>query len=124
MILVALKLETAFAPFNVSPPTEFVVNNAPLIKPEPLSPIVPLDVNETLLLPAAMEPVILIAPVLLTETAPVPVCEIPVIVNGAPVLINEMTPVPLLVPLKLVTVFAFPNVVPVTETVVSNAPLM
>src|SRR3984957_4255556 len=123
-LFVALKLVTTFEPFKVSPPTEFVVSNAPLIKPAPLSVNAPLDVSETLFAPPAMLPVILIAPVLLTETAPVPACEMPVIVNGAAVFVNEITPVPLLAALKLATVLAFPNVVPVAELVVSNAPLI
>ena len=61
-------------------------------------------------------------PVLLTDTAPVPVCEIPVIVNGAAVFTKEITPAPLFEPLKLVTVFALPKVVPVAELVVSRPP--
>ena len=68
-------------------------------------------------------PVIPMLPVLFTETAPVPVCEIPVIVNADP-FVREITPVPLFAALKLVTVLAFPKVVPVAELVVSNAPLI
>jgi hypothetical protein len=124
VVFVALKLETALAPFNVEPPTELVVNSAPLIKPAPLSVNAPLEVREILLLlPAAMLPVILIAPVLLTDTAPVPFCMMLVIVSGAAVSFNEMTPAPLFVALKLVTVFALPNVVPNAELVVSKPPI-
>ena len=72
-VLVALKLLTALAPPKVKPPTEVVVNKAPLIKPAPDSAIVLVDVKVTLLLaPAAMLPVMLIAPVLLTLTLPEP----------------------------------------------------
>ena len=72
-VLVALKLLTAFAPPKVKPPTEVVVNKAPLIKPAPDSLMVLVEVKVTLLLaPAAMLPVMLIAPVLLTLTLPLP----------------------------------------------------
>ena len=91
-VLVALKLVMVLAPFRVSPPTEFVVNKPPLIKPLPLSDKTPLVVKEIVLVPAAIEPVTDKAPVLFTETLPVPDCTIPVIVNGAPVLMNESAP--------------------------------
>ena len=42
-----------------------------------------------LFVPAAIPPVILTAPVLLTDTLPVPDCAIPVIVNGAPVFVEQ-----------------------------------
>ena len=72
-VLVALKLLTALAPPNVNPPTEVVVNKAPLIKPAPDSEMVLVEVKVTLLLaPAARLPVMLIAPVLLTLTLPLP----------------------------------------------------
>ena len=76
------------------------------------------------MLPAATLPVMLMAPVLLIETSPAPVCKTPVTVNGAAVFTREMTPAPLLLALKLVTVLALVNVVPVAETVVSSAPLI
>ncbi len=124
-MLVALKLETAFVPFKVRPPTEEVVNNAPLIKPAPLSLIAPVDVNDTLLLaPAAIEPVMLIAPVLLTLTLPLPDCEIPVMVNGAAVFTNDTAPPLVFVPLNVVTVFALPSVVPPTEQLLTLPPLI
>ncbi len=85
----------------------------------------PDEVSATLLFaPAAMEPVMLMAPVLLTLTLPVPDCEIPVMVNGAAVLTNETAPPPVLVALNVETVFAFANAVPPTEEVVNVAPLM
>ena len=121
--LVALKLLTAFAPFKVSLPAELVVSALPLINPAPLSIIELLEVRDTLLLPAAILPLMLTAPVLFTEISPVPLCEIPVIVSGA-AFVREMTPAPLFAALKLVTVFALPNVVPVAELVVSKAPLI
>ena len=72
-MLVALKLVIALAPSKVKPPTEVVVNKAPLIKPAPDSEMVLVEVKVTLLLaPAAMLPVMLIAPVLLTLTLPLP----------------------------------------------------
>jgi hypothetical protein len=122
--LVALKLATALAPFSVSPPTELTVSSAPLIKPEPLSATVLLEVRDTLLLlPAATLPAMLIAPVLLIETLPVPASLIPVTVKGAAVFVSEIPPFAS-VALKLVTVLAFPKVVPVAEFVVSHAPLI
>src|SRR6202044_1532788 len=113
VIFVALKLDTVLAPFNVCPPAEFVVSNAPLIKPAPLSDNAPLEVKEILFVPAAILPVMLTAPVLLTDTLPVPDCAIPVIVNGAPVFVKDTAP-PLLVALKLDTAFAPFNVSPPT----------
>ena len=72
-VLVALKLLTVFAPPKVNPPTEVVVNKAPLIKPAPDSEMVLVEVKVTLLLaPAARLPVMLMAPVLFTLTLPVP----------------------------------------------------
>jgi hypothetical protein len=125
-VLVALKLPTTFAPFNVSPPTEFVVNKPPLTKPEPLSDIVPLEVRLIALpVPAATLPVILKIPVLLTVTVPpVLVCVMPVTFNVLTELVKEITPVPLFVALKLLTPFTLPNVVLVPETVVNKAPLI
>ncbi len=123
VIFDALKIETALAPFKVSPPTELLVSvPVVLIKPAPLSAIVPLEVKPTLFAPPASVPVMLILPVLLTDTAPVPVCVMPVIANGAAVFTKEIKPVPLFVALKLVTVFALPKVVPVAELVVSRPP--
>ncbi len=122
-VFVALKLAIRFAPPKVSPPTETLVSvPVVLIKPAPLSTIVPLEFKPMLFAPPATVPVILILPVLLTDTAPVPVCEMPVIANGAAVFTKEIKPVPLFEPLKLVTVFAFPKVVPVAELVVSKPP--
>jgi hypothetical protein len=122
--LVALKLATAFAPFSVSPPTELTVSSAPLIRPEPLSATVLLEVRDTLLpLPAATLPVMLIAPVLLIKTLPVPASLIPVTVKGAAVFVSEIPPFAS-VAVKLVTVLALPKVVPVAEFVVSHAPLI
>jgi hypothetical protein len=46
------------------------------------------------------------------------------VIFRAGVFCKLITPVPVLVALKLVTVFAFPNVVPVAELVVNNAPLI
>jgi hypothetical protein len=122
--LVALKLDTAFAPFSVSPPTELTVSSAPLIRPRLLSETVLFEVSDTLLLlPAATLPIILIAPVLLIEILPVPVSLIPVTVKGAAVFVREIPP-PASVALKLVTVLALPKLVPVAEEVVSRAPLI
>jgi hypothetical protein len=122
--LPALKLDTAFVPFSVSPPTELTVSSAPLIRPEPLSATVLLEVRDTLLpLPAATLPAMLIAPVLLIETLPVPASLIPVTNKGAAVLVREIPPFAS-VALKLVTVLALPNVVPVAEFVARNAPLI
>jgi hypothetical protein len=122
--LIALKLDTVFAPFRVSPPAELVASNAPLIRPEPLSVIAPLDVSDTLLvLPAATLPIMLIAPALLIETLPVPASLIPVTVKGAAVFVSEIPPFAS-VALKLVTVLALFKVVPVSETVASNPPLI
>ena len=61
------------------------------------------------------------APVLLIVTAPVPLCVITPVVNAAP-LVKEIIPVPLLVAAKPETLFAFVNVVPKAELVVSNPP--
>ena len=120
---VALKLVTVLALPKLVPAPEFVVSNAPLIRPEPLSATVLLEVSDTLLLlPAATLPVMLIAPVLLIETLPVPVSLIPCTVKGA-AFVREIPP-PASVALKLVTVFALPKVVPNAETVVSAAPLI
>jgi hypothetical protein len=122
--LVALKPATAFAPFNVSPPTELTVSRSPLIRPEPLSETVLLDVSDTLLLlPAATLPIMLMAPVLLIETLPAPASLIPVTVNGSAVFVREIPPFAS-VALKFVTVLALPKLVPAPEFVVSNAPLI
>ncbi len=122
-VFVALKLDTRFAPPKVSPPTETLVKvPVVLIKPAPFSIIVPLEFKPTLFAPPATVPVIPILPVLLTETAPVPDWVTPVMVNGAAVFTKEITPAPLFEPLKLVTVFALPKVVPVAELVVSRPP--
>ena len=72
VIFAALKLDTVLAPASVCPPTEFVVNKAPLIKPAPLSLMAPLEVNDTLPAAAAKLPVMFNAPVLLIETLPPP----------------------------------------------------
>ena len=48
-VFVALKVETAFAPPRVSPPTDVAANVPPLIKPEPLSANVLLDVNDNII---------------------------------------------------------------------------
>jgi hypothetical protein len=101
-----------------------VVKLAPLIKPEPLSAKVDVEVKPMLFAPAAILSVILIAPVLFTLMLPVPSCEIPVIVNGAAVLIREMLPMPVLVALKLVTTFALFKVVPIAELVVNKPPVI
>ncbi len=123
LVFVALNLDTTLAPLKVSPPTETLVNvPVVLIKPAPVSTMVPLEFKPILFAPPATVPVILILPVLLTDTAPVPVCEMPVIANGAAVFTKEITPAPLFEPLKLVTVFALPKVVPVAELVVSKPP--
>jgi hypothetical protein len=122
--LVALKLDSVFAPFSVSPPTELTVSRSPLIRPEPLSETMLLDVSATLLLlPAATLPIMLMAPVLLIETLPAPASLIPVTVNGAAVFVREIPPFAS-VALKLVTVLALVKVVPVAEFVVRNAPLI
>jgi hypothetical protein len=122
--LVALKPATAFAPFSVSPPTELTVSRLPLIRPGLLSETVLFEVSDTLLLlPAATLPIMLIAPVLLIETLPVPVSLIPVTVRGAAVFVREIPP-PASVALKCVTVLALPKLVPAPEFVVSNAPLI
>ena len=70
-----------------------------------------------------MTPLVVNAPVFVTATSPVPVSLIPVTVKGAAVFVNEIPPVAF-VALKLVTVLALDKVVPVAETVVSNAPLI
>ena len=122
-VFVALKVETAFAPPRVSPPT-VVVAKVPvvLIRPEPLSAKVPLDVNVTLLAAPAIVPVTLILPVLFTETTPAPVCEMPVIVNADP-FVSDTAPPPVFVALKVDTAFAPPRVSPPTETFV-NVPVV
>ena len=86
-MFIALKLDTVFAPCKSWPPTELVVNNAALIEPE-FSANVPVDVSDTLFAPAATAPVMLILPVLLIVTSPVPFCVIPVTVNGAALFVN------------------------------------
>ena len=71
--MVALKLVTLLLFVNVVPPTDVVVSKAPEIIAAPDSLMVPVEVKVTLLLaPAAMLPVMLIAPVLLTLTLPLP----------------------------------------------------
>ena len=45
----------------------------------------------------------------------------PVIVSGAAVFVSEILPAPVLVALKLETVFALPSVVPPTEEVMREA---
>ena len=97
VVFVPLKPVTAFVPkpLSVVPPTELVVNVPPLARPEPLSEIAPLEVNDTALpLPAATLPEIVIAPVLLTVMPPVPVCEILVIVKGTVFAVREIAPPP------------------------------
>ena len=123
LLLTAVKLEIALAPFKVWPLAEFVVNALPLINPETLSDNAPLVVNETLFAPAAMLPVMLISPVLFNSTSPLPVCEMPVTVRGAAVLVNVIKPPLLLVALKLVTVFVPFKVSPPTELTVNKPPL-
>jgi hypothetical protein len=123
-VFVALKLVTTFALFNVVPVAEVVVSKPPVIDAVVVSAIAPLELKETLLVPAARLPVTFKLPVLLTDTVPVPVCEMPVIDNGAAVLINAMLPMPVLVALKLVTTFALFKVVPVAELVVNKPPVI
>ena len=99
--------------------------------PEPLAVTVPpnvsvppVAVNEILPFdPVLIAPLVVNAPVFVTATSPVPVSLIPVTVKGAAVFVNEIPPVAF-VALKLVTVLALDKVVPVAETVVSNAPLI
>jgi len=124
VVFVPLKLVTVLAPFNVIPPTELAVSNAPPIAPEPDSAIVLELVKLVLPVPELIAPVIDIAPVLPITTLPPPVSLIPVIVNGAAVFVNAMLPLVIFVPLKFVTVFALFNVVPPTELVVNNPPLI
>jgi hypothetical protein len=123
-VFVALKLVTTLALFNVAPVAELVVSKPPVINAVLVSANAPLDVKDTLLVPAAMLPVTVRLPVLLTDTMPVPVCEMPVIDNGAAVLIKEILPMPVLVALKLVTTFALFKTVPVAELVVSKPPVI
>jgi hypothetical protein len=124
VVLLALKLDVAFAPFNVSPPTELTVKRLPLIKPDEPSETAPVEVKVTLfVLPALTLPVMLIAPVLLIATLPVPVSLIPLTTNEAAVFTREIPPLAS-VALKLVTVLALPKLVPNAETVVRAAPLI
>jgi len=121
--LVALKAPIVFAPFMVSPVTEFVVNKpVVLIKPEPLSVIAP-DVSVRLTAPppvVAIMPVMLIPPVLLTVILPPPVLLIPVIISGFVVLVSAISPLVLLVALIEPIVLAPFRVVPPVELVVNK----
>ena len=118
VVFVLLKLEIVLAPFNVVPPAELVVRSAPLIKPAPVSEILPVLVKLTFE-PDPIEPVILIAPVLLTVILPPPAWLMPVMVKGAAVLVNAILPLVMLVALKFVMVLALFNVVPPIELVVN-----
>ena len=103
---------------SVTLPEPFAVTALPNVSVPPVAfnEILPFE-------PVLIAPLVVNAPLFVTVISPVPVSLIPVIVNGAAVLVNEIPPVAL-VALKLVTVFAFPKLVPVAETVVSNAPLI
>ena len=63
----------------------------------------------------------LIAPVLLIVTSPVPLCVMPVMVSGAAVFVNCTTPTPVFVALKLAAVLALFKIVPKAELVVTKA---
>ena len=111
VVFVALKVARTFAPFNVCPPTDEVVNvPLPFINPAPLSAIVLFDVNDVVPAPSANVPVMLIAPVLPTMTLPPPVCEILASVKGAAVFVNAMFPLVVFVALKIEITFAPFNV--------------
>jgi hypothetical protein len=105
VLFTALKLVTTLALLNNVPVAEFVVSKLPVINAVLASANAPLEVNETLFVPAAMLPVTFKLPVLLTLTAPVPVWEMPLIAKGAAVLIKLIAP-PLFVALNVLTAFA------------------
>ena len=71
----------------------------------------------------AIVPVIPMLPVLFTETTPVPVCEIPVIVNAVP-FVKDTAPPPVLLALKFDTAFAPLRVSPPTDVAANVPPLI
>ena len=119
---VAWKLLTRFvAPSSVVPVAEVVVSSPPVITAKLLCVMSVDAVRFTPLDPAETAPVRLISPpALLTVTSPVPVWLMPVTDSVAVLSCRMTTPAPLLLALKLSTVFAPVRVVPVTETVLSR----
>src|SRR5438105_4808876 len=100
-------------PVRFTAPADVMVPAAAMerLPPIELSVVVPED---------EIEEFTAIAPVLVTEALPPPVSLMPVIVSGLAVLTRLTLPLPVLVPLKLPTVFALVSVVPPTELVVSR----
>ncbi len=118
VVLVALKLVTLLLPFNVWPPTDDVVNNAPDIIPAPVSLIVPVALADTLpvvLMPPALsamlrpesnvttpEPLVtlafklisLLAPFAVKLTVPAPVADAVPLTVMLPVLVTAILPPP------------------------------
>jgi hypothetical protein len=117
-LVIALPVPNKFIPVE-----EDVVNSPLVILIDEASVIAPVAVKFNAFAAAFAVPLIAILPVVLVmDTAPVPVWLMPVTDKFAVESFKVITPVPELVPLKLVTVLVFPNVVPVAELVVSNPP--
>jgi hypothetical protein len=128
-VLPAVKLlKLLLALFKIVPPTDVTDNNLPVMEPTLLVPssTVPVEVKVTLLvLPAFNAPVTVMLPALFTVTSPEPVCETPVTANEAMLFFKLIMPLPLLVALKLETLFTtLFNAVPVAELVVSKPPVI
>lgn len=120
-VLVALKkLIRLVVLLSRVPPLETVVNVLLVEMSPPNSAITPVDVRLTLEKPAAIEPVMPMAPTLLTVMRPPPPCVIPVMIKGEDVLNRLMTPPIVLVALKEPTVLALFKRVPKAELVVSK----
>ena len=85
--------------------------------------LVPLAIKSIVPPSVEIAPLVVMLPVLVTETLPEPFSSMLVIVSVVAVLMREILPVLLFEAVKEVTVFAPPKVVPVTEEVVSKLPL-
>ena len=120
VVLTALTLPTAFAPFSVCPVTELVVS-VPEVLSRPPPDSVMATVPTRLIAPppaAATVPVMPIGPALLTVMLPPPALLIAASVS-APVFANAMLPLAALVALKLPIALAPFSVCPPLELVVN-----
>src|SRR5438552_1782340 len=95
-------------PVRFTAPADVMVPAAAMerLPPIELSVVVPDDV---------IAPLVVKLPLLATEALPPPLSLMPVIVSGLAVFTRLTSPLPVLVPLKLPTVFALVSVVPPTE---------
>ena len=119
-ILIAVLLPGLFTNVKVSLFVERLAANVLTLL---LPPNVTLPLDVTLNPLAVMVPVSVMSPLVFVKTKLPTALETPAILNACP-FVKLMSPLVALVPLKLLTLFAFASVVPPTELVVNNAPLI